>query len=152
MIRFLSSFPWLPKSHGVTNFNFNVKMLNVDPDARPSAVDLLRHPWIANQTPLNSSQSQSHSCDLSESKARLKDFNAKRKLKGAVNTIMVSHTALLKPPTLLSSWSSHNTSRFCLPLLQATNKVRRALSAMKASQEADQEAGAAPSNEGEAYP
>jgi len=62
------------------------QMLNVDPDARPQAAALLRHQWIGAAKPALMKTS------LEESQARLKDFNAKRKLKGAVAAVKATNT------------------------------------------------------------
>ena len=52
-------------------------MLTTDPDARPNASALLRHKWIGASKPALMKNG------LEDSKARLREFNAKRKLKGA---------------------------------------------------------------------
>jgi hypothetical protein len=57
-------------------------MLTVDPDARPMASTLLRHPWIG--------RPGLEKGDLTESKTRLKEFSAKKRLKGAVHAVKVS--------------------------------------------------------------
>ena len=59
--------------------------IKVDPDARPQAAALLRHKWISATKP--SLQRSS----LEASQARLRDFNAKRKLKGAVNAVKATN-------------------------------------------------------------
>jgi len=73
------------------------QMLNVNPDARPMATDLLRHEWMVG----GAAERKHGGGDLSASKARLKEFNARRKLKGAINAV------------------------------KATNKMKSVLSAMK---------------------
>lgn len=64
------------------------KMLTLDPDERPDAEKLLHHPWIGRQ------KGELKKNSLEESKRRLKDFNAKRKLKGAVQTVAVSSSII----------------------------------------------------------
>ena len=60
------------------------QMLTMDPDARPDADQLLSHQWIGRPKGALSKN------NLEESKRRLKDFNAKRKLKGAAKAVQAN--------------------------------------------------------------
>lgn len=61
-------------------------MLSRNPDDRPSAVQLLQHPWIG------SSEEELRAKGLTGAQARIKEFNAKRKLKGGVRAVMALNT------------------------------------------------------------
>mmetsp|Transcript_6838 Transcript_6838/g.8275 ORF Transcript_6838/g.8275 Transcript_6838/m.8275 type:complete len:364 (+) Transcript_6838:20-1111(+) len=76
------------------------KMLDVDPDHRPNASSLMHHPWIT------ASKAGLEKANLDESKERLKEFNAKGKLKSAVNVVKATNSmrkALTALKTLDSS-------------------------------------------------
>lgn len=60
------------------------QMLLADPDERTSAAALLNHAWF------RAAELESH--DLNESQVRLREFNARRKLKGAVHTVKAANT------------------------------------------------------------
>ena len=62
------------------------QMLSRNPDDRPSAVQLLQHPWIG------SSEEELRAQGLMGAQARIKEFNAKRKLKGGVRAVMALNT------------------------------------------------------------
>lgn len=62
------------------------QMLSRNPDDRPSAVQLLQHPWIG------SSEEELRAKGLMGAQARIKEFNAKRKLKGGVRAVMALNT------------------------------------------------------------
>lgn len=57
------------------------QMLTVDPDDRPSAQELLNHPWI------QASEASLRARDLGVNQAKIKEFNAKRKLKAAARAV-----------------------------------------------------------------
>jgi len=60
------------------------QMLLLDPDERTSAAALLNHAWF------RAAALETH--DLNESQVRLREFNARRKLKGAVHTVKAANT------------------------------------------------------------
>jgi len=53
--------------------------MTVDPDKRPTASEALRNPWVTGHTAAD--------IHLSLAQAKIKEFNAKRKFRVAVNTI-----------------------------------------------------------------
>lgn len=61
------------------------EMLTVDVDKRPSAQALLRHEWIGRP------EASLKKNTLERSQARLKEFNAKRKLRGAVHAVAAAN-------------------------------------------------------------
>merc|ERR1712185_161230 len=60
------------------------QMLTRNPDKRPSAVDLLKHKWIG------ATEAELRAKGLSGTQEKIKEFNAKRKLKGVANTIIAT--------------------------------------------------------------
>jgi calcium/calmodulin-dependent protein kinase I len=58
------------------------RMLTVDPDLRPTAAQLLEHPWLQSSPELLSTQK------LDGTKSELKKWAARRKLKAAAKTII----------------------------------------------------------------
>jgi len=80
-------------------------MLTIEPDARPNASALLRHKWIGASKPALMKNG------LEDSKARLREFNAKRKLKGAMNAVKATNAmknviAGMRPSAARASTSS----------------------------------------------
>jgi serine/threonine protein kinase len=69
------------------------QMLTLDPNARPSALALLQHPWIKGATGHPESNGAASAAlgasaaDLSGAVARLAKWKAKRRLKGAMKTV-----------------------------------------------------------------
>lgn len=80
------------------------QMLTMDPDARPAADQLLSHQWIGRPKGTLAKN------NLESSKMRLKDFNAKRKLKGAAKAVQanVKLARALSAFSVGSAASSHN--------------------------------------------
>jgi len=64
--------------------NLISSLLTVDPDRRLSANEALRNVWISGEEPL------SHK-DMGQALERFKKFNAKRKLRAAVHTVIVAN-------------------------------------------------------------
>lgn len=60
------------------------RMLTVDPDERVTADQALRHPWVT------SGDDELAESQLGESLQRMRVFNARRKFKSAINSIMVA--------------------------------------------------------------
>ena len=60
------------------------QMLTVNPDDRPSAGQLLEHPWITEQD-----ETTMRSFKLTKTQTELKSFRARRKFRGAVRAIMI---------------------------------------------------------------
>lgn len=90
-------------------------MLTVDVDARPTAQALLRHEWIGRP------EAALKKNTLERSQARLKEFNAKRKLKGAMHAV----TAANKLTRAVSAFSKTK------PAETRASKLRAAAGAAK---------------------
>lgn len=94
-------YTWKTVSHSVKHLISS--LLTSDPHKRPSAADLLSHPWVrgdaANQEPVQQ-----------EIFERLQSFNARRKFRAAVFASIVSSTFTLKTKQLKSLVGSHDLS------------------------------------------
>ncbi|CAM9801419.1 unnamed protein product, partial [Sphacelaria rigidula] len=73
---------WDPISDGAKDLIS--RMLTVDPDERITADQALRHPWVM------SGDDELAESQLGESLQRMRVFNARRKFKSAINSIMVA--------------------------------------------------------------
>jgi serine/threonine protein kinase len=61
------------------------QMLTLEPSKRPSAADLLHHPWVADAS--NPTKKGASEADLTGAVERLKKWQAKRRLQGAMKTV-----------------------------------------------------------------
>ncbi|OMP07660.1 hypothetical protein COLO4_07153 [Corchorus olitorius] len=79
-------------------------LLQVDPDRRPSAEQLLAHPWVIGDS---AKQEQMDA----EVVSRLQSFNARRKLRAAAIASVLSSKVLLRTKKLRSLLGSHDLSK-----------------------------------------
>ncbi|KAK8675026.1 hypothetical protein V6N13_033099 [Hibiscus sabdariffa] len=79
-------------------------LLQVDPDRRPSAEQLLAHPWVIGDS---AKQEQMDA----EVVSRLQSFNARRKLRAAAIASVLSSKVLLRTKRLRSLLGSHDLSK-----------------------------------------
>ncbi|KAB2078781.1 hypothetical protein E1A91_A06G188800v1 [Gossypium mustelinum] len=79
-------------------------LLQVDPDRRPSAEQLLAHPWVIGDS------AKQEQIDA-EVVSRLQSFNARRKLRAAAIASVLSSKVLLRTKRLRSLLGSHDLSK-----------------------------------------
>ena len=84
------------------------QMLTLDPNERPSAADLLRHPWVMDASKAASGASEA---DMTGAVERLKQWQARRRLKGAMKTVraitrLQKITGGLKSPFSLKKYAA----------------------------------------------
>ncbi|XWS08191.1 hypothetical protein CRYUN_Cryun41cG0058600 [Craigia yunnanensis] len=79
-------------------------LLQVDPDRRPSAEQLLAHPWV------NGDSAKQEQIDA-EVVSRLQSFNARRKLRAAAMASVLSSKVLLRTKKLRSLLGSHDLTK-----------------------------------------
>jgi hypothetical protein len=86
------------------------KLLTVDPKARLTVQQTLDHPWIKGRN-------EHSTVNLAGAQEQLKKFNARRKFKNAVNTVMAVGFALDRPGCLVSRPASPRVLFLSAPLV-----------------------------------
>ncbi|KDR19560.1 Calcium/calmodulin-dependent protein kinase type IV [Zootermopsis nevadensis] len=86
--------------------NLITQLLHIEPLKRPTATEVLNHPWVRGET-----TRQNH---MSSTIKRLREFNARRKFRAATHAVLATHRAmyLISPERKTANKNSPPTSQY----------------------------------------